>query len=67
MKRFHVHVHVNDLAGRIGFYSTLFAAAPARIESDYAKWMLDEPAVNFAISTRGQAVGIPVKSRSGCC
>ena len=58
MKRFHVHVHVNDLAKSIGFYSTLFAATPARIESDYAKWMLDDPPVNFAISTRGQAVGI---------
>ena len=53
MKRFHVHVHVNDLARNIEFYSRMFGAAPARVESDYAKWMLDEPAVNFAISTRG--------------
>ena len=58
MKRFHVHVHVQDLAQSIGFYSKLFAAEPARVESDYAKWMLDDPAVNFAISTRGAEVGI---------
>lgn len=54
MKRFHVHVHVEDLARNIDFYSRMFGAQPARVESDYAKWMLDEPAVNFAISTRGQ-------------
>jgi catechol 2,3-dioxygenase-like lactoylglutathione lyase family enzyme len=58
MKRFHVHVHVDDVAQSIAFYSKLFAAEPARIESDYAKWMLDEPAVNFAISTRGASKGI---------
>jgi len=43
MKRFHVHLHVDDLARSIGFYSKLFAAEPARVESDYAKWMLDDP------------------------
>ncbi|MEY4428110.1 MAG: hypothetical protein RLZZ182_799 [Pseudomonadota bacterium] len=53
MKRFHVHIHVDDLARNIAFYSKMFGAEPARVESDYAKWMLDEPAVNFAISTRG--------------
>ena len=53
MKRFHVHIHVEDLARNIDFYSKMFGAQPARVESDYAKWMLDEPAVNFAISTRG--------------
>lgn len=53
MKRFHVHIHVDDLARNIDFYSRMFGAQPARVESDYAKWMLDEPAVNFAISTRG--------------
>lgn len=53
MKRFHLHVHVNDLARNIDFYSKMFGAAPSRVESDYAKWMLDDPAVNFAISTRG--------------
>jgi len=58
MKRFHVHVHVADLGQSIGFYSTMFGAAPARVESDYAKWMLDDPALNFAISTRGAATGI---------
>jgi len=58
MKRFHVHVHVDDLAKSIAFYSQLFAAQPARVEGDYAKWMLDDPAVNFAISTRGAQAGI---------
>ncbi|MFN4116568.1 MAG: ArsI/CadI family heavy metal resistance metalloenzyme [Inhella sp.] len=58
MKRFHVHLHVTDLAQSIGFYSKLFGTAPTRHESDYAKWMLDEPAVNFAISTRGSQPGI---------
>ncbi len=58
MKRFHVHVHVTDLQASIGFYSKLFAADPARVETDYAKWMLDDPRVNFAISTRGGAPGI---------
>ncbi len=53
MKRFHVHVHVTDLAQNIAFYSKMFGAQPARVEADYAKWMLDDPAVNFAISTRG--------------
>jgi catechol 2,3-dioxygenase-like lactoylglutathione lyase family enzyme len=58
MKRFHVHLHVDDLATSIGFYSRLFAAEPARREGDYAKWMLDDPPVNFAISTRGAQPGI---------
>ena len=58
MKRFHVHVHVDDLAKSIGFYSKLFAADPARVEADYAKWMLDDPRVNFAISTRGDKPGL---------
>jgi catechol 2,3-dioxygenase-like lactoylglutathione lyase family enzyme len=58
MKRFHVHMHVQDLTQSIGFYSKLFAAQPARVEADYAKWMLDDPAVNFAISTRGARAGI---------
>ncbi|KNZ32705.1 MAG: glyoxalase [Methylibium sp. NZG] len=58
MKRFHVHLHVDDLARSIGFYSRLFAAEPARSESDYAKWMLQDPPVNFAISTRGSRPGI---------
>jgi catechol 2,3-dioxygenase-like lactoylglutathione lyase family enzyme len=58
MKRFHVHLHVDDLARSVAFYSGLFAAQPTRVETDYAKWMLDDPAVNFAISTRGSASGI---------
>ncbi|WP_119155092.1 ArsI/CadI family heavy metal resistance metalloenzyme [Caldimonas tepidiphila] len=58
MKRFHVHLHVEDLGKSIDFYSRLFAAAPARVEGDYAKWMLQDPPVNFAISTRGSAPGI---------
>jgi catechol 2,3-dioxygenase-like lactoylglutathione lyase family enzyme len=57
-KRFHVHMHVDDLETNIGFYSRLFGAAPARRESDYAKWMLDDPPVNFAISTWGAKPGI---------
>ena len=58
MKRFHVHVHVDDLPRSIAFYSRLFAADPARVESDYAKWMLDDPALNFAISSRGGSAGV---------
>ena len=58
MKRFHVHVHVDDLAKNIAFYSAMFDQPPARTESDYAKWMLDDPPVNFAISTRGNATGV---------
>ena len=58
MKRFHVHLHVDDLARSIGFYAKLFAAEPARVEADYAKWMLEDPPVNFAISTRGSRPGI---------
>lgn len=59
MKRFHVHMHVDDLGKNIDFYSKLFGAAPTRVESDYAKWMLDDPRVNFAISTRGsQTAGL---------
>ena len=55
MKRMHVHVAVDDLQHSIGFYSALFAAQPAVVKPDYAKWMLDDPRVNFAISTRGRA------------
>jgi catechol 2,3-dioxygenase-like lactoylglutathione lyase family enzyme len=59
MKRLHVHVGVADLGQSIGFYSTLFAAEPAVVKDDYAKWMLDDPRVNFAISTKaGAAQGI---------
>lgn len=58
MKRFHIHTHVQDLKASIAFYSRLFAAEPVRIESDYAKWMLEDPRINFAISTRGDRPGI---------
>lgn len=52
MKRLHLHVAVDDLNRSIGFYSTLFAAEPVVVKDDYAKWMLEDPKVNFAISTR---------------
>ena len=55
MKRLHVHVGVENLDRSIGFYSTLFGAEPAVVKSDYAKWMLDDPRVNFAISSGGHA------------
>jgi lactoylglutathione lyase len=58
MKRFHVHVAVPDLERGIRFYSTLFGAEPAVVKDDYAKWMLEDPRVNFAISQRGAAAGI---------
>ncbi|MEX2479305.1 MAG: ArsI/CadI family heavy metal resistance metalloenzyme [Gammaproteobacteria bacterium] len=58
MKRFHVHVAVPDLAHGISFYSTMFSAKPAVVKDDYAKWMLDDPRINFAISTRGYATGV---------
>ena len=58
MKRFHVHVSVPDLAASIHFYSTLFGAEPAVVKDDYAKWLLDDPRVNFAISHRGGKTGI---------
>jgi hypothetical protein len=59
MKRLHVHVSVDDLAQSIRFYSTLFAADPSVVKPDYAKWMLDDPRVNFAISKRaGNSAGI---------
>lgn len=58
MKRFHVHLRVDDLSAHIAFYSRLFGAQPSRVETDYAKWMLDDPRVNFAISTRGGEPGL---------
>jgi catechol 2,3-dioxygenase-like lactoylglutathione lyase family enzyme len=58
MKRLHVHVSVADLAASIRFYQTLFCAEPSVTKEDYAKWMLEDPKVNFAISTRRQPVGI---------
>jgi hypothetical protein len=58
MKRFHVHVSVENVADSIRFYRTLFAAEPTVVRDDYAKWMLEDPRVNFAISKRGGAAGI---------
>jgi lactoylglutathione lyase len=58
MKRFHVHTHVENLHASIAFYSRLFGAEPTRIESDYAKWMIEDPRINFAISTRGSKPGV---------
>jgi catechol 2,3-dioxygenase-like lactoylglutathione lyase family enzyme len=58
VKRFHVHVAVHDLPQSIRFYSSLFGAAPSVTKEDYAKWMLDDPRVNFAISRRGAKPGV---------
>ena len=58
MKRFHVHVSVDDLQKNIRFYSTMFGAEPSVVKDDYAKWMLDDPRINFAISQRGREVGL---------
>lgn len=58
MKRFHVHVSVKDLPRSIGFYSKLFGAPPTVEKPDYAKWMLEDPRVNFAISTRASKNGV---------
>jgi catechol 2,3-dioxygenase-like lactoylglutathione lyase family enzyme len=58
MKRLHVHVSVDDIDASIRFYNTLFATEPTVVRSDYAKWMLEDPRVNFAISKRGVEAGI---------
>jgi len=58
MKRLHVHVSVEDITHSVGFYSALFAAEPSVVKADYAKWMLEDPRVNFAISTRGREPGL---------
>jgi catechol 2,3-dioxygenase-like lactoylglutathione lyase family enzyme len=58
MKRFHVHIAVKDLASSIRFYSALFGAEPTVSKSDYAKWMVDDPRINFAISQRGEQIGV---------
>ena len=58
MKRFHVHVAVHDLEQSIRFYSTLFGVPPAVKKDDYAKWMLDDPRINFAISDRSPRKGV---------
>ena len=58
MKRFHAHVAVENIEASIDFYSKLFGQQPTRKKSDYAKWMLEDPRVNFAISARGHATGV---------
>ena len=58
MKRLHIHVSVKDLPASIRFYRTLFDAEPSVTQSDYAKWMLEDPKVNFAISINRQPVGV---------
>jgi predicted enzyme related to lactoylglutathione lyase len=58
MKRLHIHVAVENLESSIGFYSALFGSQPTKRKSDYAKWMLDDPRVNFAISARGAKPGV---------
>jgi catechol 2,3-dioxygenase-like lactoylglutathione lyase family enzyme len=58
MKRLHVHVAVKDLSDSVRFYSELFSTKPSVLKPDYAKWMLEDPRVNFAISQRGRAAGV---------
>lgn len=58
MNRLHVHIGVEDLQKSIGFYSAMFGAEPAKVKTDYARWLLDDPSVNFAISTKTKSVGI---------
>ena len=58
MKRIHLHVNVDDLGRSIRFYETLFGAPPTVVKDDYAKWMLEDPRVNLAISSRGRTAGI---------
>lgn len=58
MKRLHVHVSVDNLADSVKFYSGMFASEPTVLKADYAKWMLDDPRVNFAISARGAQIGL---------
>ncbi len=69
MKRLHVHIAVKDLDASVRFYSQLFSVAPSVQKADYAKWMLDDPRVNFAISRRGvnrgvDHLGIQVEDRA---
>ena len=58
MKRFHVHVAVKELQDSIRFYTAMFGASPTVVKPDYAKWMLEDPRINFAISERSQKLGI---------
>lgn len=58
MKRFHIHLSVDNLQQNIAFYSALFQSEPSVVHDDYAKWMLDDPRINFAISSRGRVKGL---------
>ena len=58
MSRLHIHVHVDDLEASLRFYTALFGQAPSRVESGYAKWMLEDPRVNFAVSTGSERKGV---------
>ena len=58
MKRFHIHIGVKDLEKSVQFYSTLFGQKPIKQKADYAKWLLDDPRLNFAISTRSEELGV---------
>ena len=58
MKRMHIHVGVDDLKQSVGFYSALFGVAPDKLKPDYARWLLDDPRVNFAISTNIETRGV---------
>lgn len=58
MKRLHLHIGVEDLDAAIKFYNAVFGAEPVKLKPDYARWMVDNPRVNFAISTRPHAVGL---------
>lgn len=58
MKRFHIHVGVKNLNQSVQFYSTLFGQQPSKVKEDYAKWMLEDPRINFAISTRSNEEGV---------
>jgi hypothetical protein len=70
VKRFHVHVRVYDLARSVRFYSELFASAPSILKPDYAKWLLEDPRVNFestAYGEDGPAVELAASGSAGCC
>ena len=58
MKRMHIHVAVDNLERSINFYNALFGHEPVKVKDDYAKWMLDDPRINFAISTHGEKLGV---------
>ena len=65
MKKLHIHISVPDLAESIIFYTGLFDSEPNKIKSNYAKWDLEDPRVNFAISTRNQKFGISLRAAGG--